>query len=230
MNTKTIIVLLAVLNAGLIGAFLYRKIQPAPPQPAQLKLEEILSIKELHLVKHTYNHQFLIHRKNNPEKAVRAIAQVPVTITAYINLKEIKLVKQRDSVKSVILPRAKLDPPNYEVDKMLVANTRAFQLHIGKDLYPEVGRYVQQILYKSSDSIRNTAIEHRILEQAEAEGKEYIEYVLRTVGRQDIKVTFGDEKKDQKIKILQDVYRASMQGMRSDTTHYNMRHVLVSSL
>ena len=74
--------------------------------PQQLTLEQVLYIKELHLVKHTYNDLFFLHKKNDKSKAIRAMVQVPVTITAYINLKEIRLVRQNDSIRQIILPHA----------------------------------------------------------------------------------------------------------------------------
>ncbi len=199
MNSKITTVLLAILNAGLIGVFLHRHFFTTPAPVNQMRLEEILSIKELHLMKHQYNDLFFLHRKGDPRKPVRAIASIPVTITSYINLKEIRFVKSNDSILKVILPAARLNDPGYALDRMIVQKTRSFQLHAGKDLYPEVSRYLQMTIHKRMDSIRREAMRNHILEQAEAEGKAYVEYVLHSVGRPDIKVTFGDAQKDKRI-------------------------------
>jgi hypothetical protein len=229
MNSKYIILVLALVLGGIIGAYIHKGFFAPAPQPNQLKLEEILSIKELHLVKHTYRDLFFLHRKNDGKKAIRAIAQVPVTVTSYINLKDIKVIKVNDSIKSVILPRAHLNAPNYEIDKMLIRKTRSFQLHAGGDLYPEVSRYLQTTITQRMDSIRATAIQNRILEQAEAEGKEYIETVLKAVGRPDIKVSFGDPEKDNNIKTLQHAYNLHGKQLlqaKSDTTHYMLENIM----
>ena len=133
-----------------------------------------------------------------------------------------------DSVKSVILPRARLNPPSYQIDKMIIRKTRSFQLHAGADLYPEVSRYLKESITERMDTIRATAIENLILEQAEAEGKAYIETLLKALGRQDITVSFGDAKKDSEIQTLQLALRSDTKrilSFHSDTTHYIMDHV-----
>jgi Protein of unknown function (DUF4230) len=191
---KNTIVIIALFASGILaGAFLYKQFATNKSSVQQLKLEQILSIKELHLVKHTYQDLFFVHKHNNTNKAIRAIAHVPVEITAYINLKEIELVKQNDSIKQIILPRAKLNAPHYQVENMIIRETRSFQIHIGKDLYAPVGSYLQAIIKERADTVRSHAIANRILMQAETEGKAYIEELLKAVGRTDIKVFFAEE-------------------------------------
>jgi hypothetical protein len=224
MKTKIIILALALIIGGVIGGYINNRFFKSVPQPGYLKLEEILSIKELHLVKHGYQDLFFLYRKNDPTKPVRAIAKVPVTITSYVNLKEIRIVRVNDSIKKVILPQARLNAPSYEIDKMTVIKTRSFQLHAGKDHYPEVSKYLSESLSQRMDSIRALAIENKILEQAEAEGKDYIEHVLIAVGRPDIIVSFGNEKKDREITQIQQAYGVNESSFynRADTTHYIM--------
>jgi hypothetical protein len=201
MNSKTIIVILALILGGITGAYLHKKFSYPAPQPSQLKLEEILSIKELHLVRYMYKDLFFLHRKNDPDKAIRAIVEVPVSITAYINLKEIEVVKHNDSIKAVILPKAYVNAPAYEVNKMVIKKTRTFQLHAGSDLYPEVTQYLQQATSQRMDTVRAMAIENKILQQAEKEAKDYIKSMLRAVGRNDINVLFSESKSSKPIKV-----------------------------
>jgi hypothetical protein len=99
MKTFISILILGVVTAAFIGGMFYGRFKPTPPSPQQLTLEQILSIKELHLVKHTYTDLFFLHKHNDPSKAIRAIVQVPVVVTAYLDLKEIKLIKENDSVR-----------------------------------------------------------------------------------------------------------------------------------
>ncbi len=187
------IAMLFVIAAFFGGLFFQRK-QPITAQ--KLTLEQILSIRELHLVKHTYHDLFFLHRNNDNNKAIRAVVEVPATITAYLNLKDIQLVYAGDTLTKVILPAAVLEEPAYLVNRMNILETRGFQLHAGKDLYPAVGSYLADAIRARMDSARNLAISNRILIQAEAEGKMYIESILMTLGRSDVKVTFNDEAKD----------------------------------
>lgn len=199
---KTIIptlILLGLIVAAFLGGLFYHRVSPALVPQQQLTLEQILSIRELHLVKHQYNDIFLLHRKNDAAKPIRAIVQVPVTVTAFLNLKEVKLEYQHDSLKKVILPHAILNEPVCEINHMIIRRTRGFQLHAGKDLYPEVGSYLGETIQSRLDSTRHRAIAHRILIQAEAEGKEYIESILHALGYTRVEVTFNDESKDTEV-------------------------------
>jgi hypothetical protein len=193
MKTFISILILGVVTAAFIGGMFYGRFKPIPPSPQQLTLEQILSIKELHLVKHTYNDLFFLHKHNDPSKAIRAIVQVPVVVTAYIDLKEIKLIKENDSVRQIVLPRAKLNDPQYQVHNMLIRETRSVQLHVGKDLYPQVGTYLQQLIAVRTDTVRNMAVTNRILAQAEEEGKEYVITLLRELGHPEIRVTMAGQ-------------------------------------
>src|SRR6185369_6945711 len=105
---KTIVLTIIIIVLAFAAGYFYHKSAPAP-SPQQLTLEQILSIKELHLVKHTYTDLFFLHKKNDANKPIRAIVQVPVTITAFLNLKETKLTRENDSIKTIVLPRAKLN-------------------------------------------------------------------------------------------------------------------------
>ncbi len=169
------------------------------PSPHQLTLEQILSIRELHLVKHTYTDLFFLHKRNQPEKAIRAMVQVPVTVTAYLNLKDIELIYAGDTLQTIFLPRAILREPVYHLGQVVVRETRSFQIHAGKDLYPEVVDYLSTTIATRIDTARHLAESNRIVLQAEAEGKEYLESMLHALGRSDIRVAFQDAQHDAQV-------------------------------
>jgi len=199
---KTIKHLTPVIAIGLaVAAFIagmhYHRLQQ--PSPNQLTLQQILSIRELHLVKHTYTDLFMLHKKNNPDKAIRAMVQVSVTVTAYLNLKDIELIQTGDSIRQIILPRATLHEPIYHVGSMVVRETRSFQLYAGKDLYPEVLDYMSSTIANRIDTARYLAESNRILLQAEAEGLDYFVGILKAIGRADIQVTFNDAHRDAQV-------------------------------
>jgi hypothetical protein len=206
---KKIIPILSIglIVAAFIGGFFYGRVTPFQ-LPQQLTLEQILSIRELHLVKHTYTDLFFIHKNNNPAKAIRAMVQVPVTITAFLNLKDVELVWQNDSLRSVVLPRAVLNEPVYHTNRMLIRETRSVQVYVGKDLYPAVSDYLGKTIASRIDTARQLAESNRILIQAEAEGKVYIESILKALAHQQVMVTFNDTVRDQQVAA----YQASIQS------------------
>lgn len=178
-----------------------------------MRLEEVLVIKELHLVRQNYTDLFFLHRKNDKTKAIRAIAQVPVVVTAYLDLKDIQWTRRNDSIKQVLLPKARLGDPTYALHEMQIQETRGFQVHVGNDLYPKVSQYLTQTMAQRIDSVKQRAVANKILLQAEAEGKQYIEELLKKIGRTDIVVTFGDEAEDKAVAAL-----ALQQPVPHDTT------------
>ena len=193
MNTKsTSAIIIAVLAGAVVIANLYFTFRTKFSEPvAGMKLEEVISVKELHLVKHHYNDQFYLHRKNNAEKAVRAIADIPVTVTAYIDLKAVKVVRSNDSIKQIILPRAKMIEPQYHISELQVKKTRSFIFYAGKDLYPEVANYLKDNLALRAAVIRERAVSNNIILQAETEAKLYVESLLRATGHPNVAVVYS---------------------------------------
>lgn len=200
-NPLTIFLLALALGTGL-GVWVTQTWISPTGRNTPVRLEEVLVVKELHLVRQVYNDLFFLHRKNDKTKAIRAVAQVPVTITAFINLKDMQWVKRNDSIKQVILPKAELNDPNYGIAEMEIKETRGFQFHVGRDLYPQVSTYLSAIIAQRQDTIRQRALDNKILTQAEAEGKQYIEGLLKGIGRQDVQVTFGDASIDRAVAEL----------------------------
>lgn len=196
MKAFITILILGIVTAAFIAGMFYGRFKPSVHEPQQLTLEQILSIKELHLVKHTYNDLFFLHKHNDPTKAIRAIVQVPVVVTAYLDLKEIQLIKHGDTLRQIVLPRARLNDPIYQVNNMVIRETRSFQVHVGKDLYPQVGQYLQHVIATRVDTVRTMAVANRILAQAEEEGKEYVISLLRELGHTDIEVWFADQQNE----------------------------------
>jgi hypothetical protein len=207
MKTSTLII--GIFCGALIGILLFHEFYKPATSPQKLILEEVLYIKELHLVRHTYNDLFFLHKKNDPRKSLRAMVQVPVTISAYINLRDVKIVYQGDTLQQITLPHAVLNDPDYQIDKMVVAKTRGFQLFAGKDLYAQVPTYMQQLIKERMPVVRTLAESNRILLQAETEGKQYIQELLAGLGHNNVRVTFGNggsEKETVAYRVSQLVY------------------------
>ena len=85
---------------------------------------------------------------------------------------------------------------------MEIKETRGFQFHVGRDLYPQVSTYLSAIIAQRQDTIRQRALDNKILTQAEAEGKQYIEGLLKGIGRSYVQVTFGDAPIDKAVAEL----------------------------
>ncbi|WP_298539969.1 DUF4230 domain-containing protein [uncultured Aquimarina sp.] len=194
---------LTLIIGASVGIVIYKKYFD-PPRSDRATLEKILKIKELHLVKHVYEDMFFLHRKNNPNKSVRAIAQVPVEINGFINLNDAKIIKKSDSVHHIQLPSPQIDEPNYQIDKMIVKSVKKFQFHMGSDLYSDVLKYVQEIVDKRKESIKQKAIKRNILKQTEEEAIVYFKSILLGFDMEHIDVVIDQSVVD-KVEISRGV-------------------------
>jgi hypothetical protein len=216
-TTNILLILCLLLGITILHHSWYQPVSHARV-PQQITMEQILSIRELHLVRHTYNDLFFIHRGNNPARPIRALVQVPVTTTAYVNLKEMSLVRSGDTLCKIILPRARLHDPVYHVDQLIVRETRSFQMHAGKDSYPQVISYLQTTIAARMDTARALAIRNYILLQTEAEAKEYIESMIRAMGHPHVPVMISDPATTQEVIKYTAGLRENEQVMKASRT------------
>ena len=156
-----IVLVLSLLSGSIAGIWIYKKFFERQKSD-RATLEKVLKIKELHLVQHVYEDLFFLHRKNNPNKAVRAIAQVPVKLNAFIDLDKALIIRQGDSIHQIKLPMAQLDEPNYMIDKMIVKSVK--------------------------ESIKQKAIRRDILTQTENEAIAYFKSILFSFNKDYIEV------------------------------------------
>ncbi len=163
-----------LIVAAVVGGIIIGRRLNKPGTGSLAKLEEIKKIKELHLVKHNYQDISFIHRKSDPSKAVRAILVMPVSVTGYIDLEQIEVVHNEDSIERIILPDPILGDPNFYVDKMEIRSVRDFQIHIGRDLYSEVLEYFKKLAVSRKDSIRKLSISNGLLTETRNESRKYV--------------------------------------------------------
>ncbi len=187
---KTIVIIILTLIIGITGGILIHKRISKQSINNITTFEEVLKIKELHLIKHVYQDLSFIHKENDPNKTMRAIALVPVEVSAYINLNEVKIDKKQDSILCITLPEPDITVPNYQVDKMDVKDVRNFQVHIGKDLHAEVLRYLKEIASKRKEAIVKLAIENGILDETKQEAENYIHSLLKVLVLNDAPIEF----------------------------------------
>lgn len=146
----------------------------------------------LHLIKHLYQDYCLIHRKNDTRKAVKAIAIIPVEISAYIDLKTMEIQMEGDSVKTIVLPPPKIDDPNYRVDSMKVIEVRSSFMHLGGDLYTKVTEQIRDIVQRRKADLLQTSVKNNIIGQTKIEARNYIQDLLQSLQWGYVDVVFAD--------------------------------------
>jgi len=187
---KTIVIVLLSLVIGVIGGvFVHKQFEkPAPSDIAKFK--EIIKIKELHLLKHTYQDLTFIHKKNDTSKSLKAVALVPVDISAFIDLTQMHIEYCNDTISKIILPQPQMTDPNYQIDKMEVKKIKTFQVHIGKDLYSEVLNYLKDIVARRKNAIIQLSVENGIIKETKEGAQEYITSLLKGLNIHSVPIEF----------------------------------------
>lgn len=215
MKNTLIIIGLTLVVGIFIGIFIHKKItKPKPNSNDIAKFEEIIKVKELHLINHRYQDLSFIHKKNDPNKSIRAIALVPVVVSSYIDLSQIEIIMKNDSLFGIVLPEPKLNDPNYQIDKMEVKKVRNFQIYVGKDLYTEILNYIKDIAIRRKEAILKLSIENGIIDETKEDARAYISSLLKGLGLNDVPVTF--KKKSPKKDTV------SIELKSIDKTHFEL--------
>ena len=192
MKSKLLLPTLA-LTIGIIGGICLNSKFRKPKSSDIAKFEEIVRIKELHLIKHIYQDLSFIHRKNDASKSLKAVALVPVSVTAYIDLTQMIIKHKNDSIIKIILPYPEMSEPNYLIEKMEVKKVKGFQIHIGKDLHAEVLSYLTEIVTRRKKAIVQLSVENGIVEETKKGAEEYITSLLRGLNIEHVELVFETE-------------------------------------
>ncbi len=190
---KTVTIVLLSLALGIIGGVLIHKRFVKPNSNDIAKFKEIIKIKELHLLKHTYQDLTFIHRKNDTSKSLKAVATVPVNISAFIDLTKMQIKYCSDTISKILLPSPQMTDPNYQIDKMEVKRIKSFQLHIGKDLYSEVLNYLKDIVNRRKKAIIQLSVKNGIIKETKESAKEYITSLLKGFTLKPVPIEFLQE-------------------------------------
>lgn len=195
MNKNTLIAILASTLGAIIGIFVFKQFFNKT-RADRAKLEQVIITRQLHLVKHIYEDTFFLHKKDDPGKNVQAIAQVPVYVSAFINLDDVEFDYTSDSTLSKItIPRAELDSINYLLDQVEIKPVRKFKITIGGNPYIRVLDYISSIAKRRKDRIMVKAVNRGILTQTEQEAKSYITSILASLKLENVQVEFEKELK-----------------------------------
>ena len=191
---KTFIIIGLTLVIGVVGGiFIQKKITKPNSKIAITMFEEIIKVKELHLIKHKYQDLSFIHKKNDPDKTLRAIAIIPVVVSSYIDLNDIEINKKNDSIIGIVLPEPQLEDPNFKTDKMEVKSVRDFQIYMGKDLHSEVLKYFRENTIRRKEAIIKLSIDNGIINETKEDAAEYIYSLMKGLGLNQVPVIFKDE-------------------------------------
>lgn len=190
MKNKTNLSLSLIAGiASLVLVWLIFSSSEQKPEPeGRIYLREITEIKELHLVRHRYADLFFLYKKNKPQKPIVAIVQIPVTITASVDLRGIIISKKSKEEVVVLLPKAKVNQPIYEIENMNIRETGNFSIQVGTRHYPLVAESLRDQINQRKDSLIHIAVANNIIEQTETGAKSWIENFLKSAGHKNVTV------------------------------------------
>jgi len=176
-----VIIVLALILGGIVGSGILKHPKTLGVQGDVLILQNIKNIEELDLVSYYFEDVMQLDKNNNPKK-LKAVACVPVTMDAYINMKNIQYVTgKNDSITKILLPRPVFRTPVFSHDdsqiKIIDVSHPFIQIGSGNSMADNF-QIINDKEKSDGDSILLKAKNLHLLNQADTNAVLYVKNLL----------------------------------------------------
>ncbi len=151
------------------------------------ELREITKKRDLHLVEYRYHDMIFLHKKDNPNKKLRMIVKYPVTIAAYVDLKQMEIDSMK---KKITLPYPDLRDANVRFDEAEFIKVRDGMLLSFGGAREEMLELLKGRMKESQDRIAKNATDLGIRDQAKTETEAFIKDLLASMGLNGFTIDF----------------------------------------
>lgn len=146
------------------------------------ELRKITMKRDLHLVEYRYHDMIFLYKKDNPDKKLRMIVKYPVSISAYVDLKQMLI----DSIKGIVtIPQPELGKTNIEFAKAEFISIRdGLSISLG-GAREKTLKLLKTRMEESERRIMDNAIELGIYKQARTETETFIKGLLSYLNKEN---------------------------------------------
>ena len=185
-----------------VGGFFALKHLFKPKKPNGLEsFKDVVYMRKLHLIEYHYNDMIFLHKDNNANKRLLYLVKYPVSISASLDLKEMKI----DTISKVIsLPSPILNNPilRVESEEAEFKEVRDGFIISFKGVRKDLLNTFHEQLQSASERIKYEAIRRGILKQSKTEAKKFIKDLLyHFVKANDYSISW---KKSDSLQVLAD--------------------------
>mgnify|MGYP003111254666 CR=1 FL=1 len=163
------------------------------------QVKEVILQQDFHGAKVVLNDVYFVHRRNKPNRPIIAYYEIPVEISAFVDLKEMVVSSDDDQNITILLPDPKLDVPNFKWDQAEFESLRVLDLDVTlfENRMEAAMNEIKEIEAERKDKITQAALNSGILELTKLQLSEVFEAIFLPLD-QEVSIHFaGDESPDE---------------------------------
>ncbi|ADR21801.1 hypothetical protein MATR_05660 [Marivirga tractuosa] len=165
----------------------------------EAQVKEVILQQDFHGAKVVLNDVYFVHRRNKPNRPIIAYYEIPVEISAFVDLKDMVVSSDDDQNITILLPDPKLDVPNFKWDQAEFESLRVLDLDITlfENRMEAAMKEIKEIEAERKDKITQAALNSGILELTKLQLSEVFEAIFLPLD-QEVSIRFaGDEEADE---------------------------------
>jgi len=165
----------------------------------EAQVKEVILQQDFHGAKVVLNDVYFVHRRNKPNRPIIAYYEIPVEISAFVDLEQMVVSSDGNQNITILLPDPKLDDPNFKWNQAEFESLRVLDLGITlfENRMEAAMKEIKEIEAERKDKITQAAINSGILELTKLQLSEVFEAIFLPLD-QEVSIRFaGDESPDE---------------------------------
>ncbi|WP_340152176.1 DUF4230 domain-containing protein [uncultured Marivirga sp.] len=165
----------------------------------ETQVKEVILQQDFHGAKVVLNDVYFVHRRNKPNRPIIAYYEIPVEISAFVDLQQMAVSSDDNQNIEILLPDPQLDEPNFQWDKAEFESLRMLDLDITlfENRMEAAMKEIREIEESRKDIITEAALKSGILQLTKLQLSEVFEAIFLPLD-QEVSIRFaGDEEKDE---------------------------------
>lgn len=163
------------------------------------QVKEVILQQDFHGAKVVLNDVYFVHRRNKPNRPIIAYYEIPVEISAFVDLKEMVIESDENQNITILLPDPKLDVPNFKWDQAEFESLRVLDLDVTlfENRMEAAINEIKEIEAERKDKITQAALNSGILKLTKLQLADVLEAIFLPLD-QEVSIRFaGDELSDE---------------------------------
>ena len=159
------------------------------------QVKEVILQQDFHGAKVVLNDVYFVHRRNKPNRPIIAYYEIPVEISAFVDLEDMVVSSDGNQNITILLPDPKLDVPNFLWDKAEFESLRLLDLDITlfENRMEAAMQEIKEIEEARTEKITEAALKSGILELTKLQLSEVFQAIFLPLD-QEVSIRFaGDE-------------------------------------
>ncbi len=199
MKANLFSAIIAILVAVPVTIWGYSKLHHPRKYLEEAQVKEVILQQDFHGAKVVLNDVYFVHRRNKPDRPIIAYYEIPVEISAFVDLKDMVVSSDENQNITILLPDPKLDVPNFKWEQAEFESLRILDLDITlwENRMEAAMSEIKAIEAERKDKITQAAIKSGIIELTKVQLSEVFEAIFLPLD-QEVSIQFaGDEMPDE---------------------------------